>query len=81
MTNHSLLSRRRARLPATLMITALLWSGGAVAGQADPDAVADVDARHVIDNRDSGQDWPAHGFDYQETRFNPLDQIDTGNVD
>ncbi len=26
-------------------------------------------------------DWPRHGRDAAETRFSPLDQIDTGNVD
>ena len=81
MTNHTLVAGRAARLSAALIGAALLLPGGAHAAKADKDAVAAVDARRIIDNRDSGQDWPAHGFDYQETRFNPLDQIDTGNVD
>mgnify|MGYP003385400968 CR=1 FL=1 len=39
-----------------------------------------VNEKHIIKNMKSGKDWPEHGFDYSGSRFSPLEQISTKNV-
>ncbi len=57
---------------------------GADRGSAQPDRIkADisrVDSDFVKANTKTSWDWPTVGFDYAETRFSKLDQINTGNV-
>lgn len=49
---------------------------------AQPKVGADVaeTGRRIILADQEPQNWLAHGRNYQETRFSPLDKIDTGNV-
>jgi quinohemoprotein ethanol dehydrogenase len=73
---------------AALLCTALVWIGPARA--QDPVAkgtaqhisavTARIDSRTIRANAKTGADWPSVGFDYAETRFSPLKQINTGNA-
>ncbi|MDN6318717.1 MAG: PQQ-dependent dehydrogenase, methanol/ethanol family [Marinobacter sp.] len=54
-------------------------------GLAGGDAIAanridQVNESYIKENAKTGKDWPAHGFDYAETRFSPLSQITDSNV-
>lgn len=54
-------------------------------GLAGGDAIAanridQVNENYIKENAKTGKDWPAHGFDYAETRFSPLSQITDSNV-
>ncbi|WP_417547499.1 PQQ-dependent dehydrogenase, methanol/ethanol family [Marinobacter segnicrescens] len=64
----------------TLLSGCLL--GAIVASHAMADDAKYVDDNHraIAENRETGKNWPAHGFDYWEQRYSPLAQINTDNV-
>ncbi|MEQ9509499.1 MAG: PQQ-dependent dehydrogenase, methanol/ethanol family, partial [Alloalcanivorax xenomutans] len=70
-----MLAFRRATMPSLLLLSSLFTAGPVMADQAGPDEAS------ILANRDSGKDWPSHGFDYAGTRFSPLTQITSKNVD
>lgn len=39
-----------------------------------------IDDTAIIENARAGRNWPSYGLDYAETRFSPLREIDTNNV-
>lgn len=57
---------------------ALISCFGLAAGNAF--AASQVNEDYIIENSKTGKDWPAHGFDYAETRFSPLTHISDDNV-
>lgn len=65
-----------ALLLAGMIALTYTGKGRAAAGPYD---VADVDALAIADEL-SGADWLSHGRTYSESRFSPLQQIDTGNA-
>ncbi len=73
------LPRKIASWHSALALVALVLTPSmALAGKVDEQTYVSV--KKINDNRKVGHDWPAHGFDYQETRFSPLDQINDKNV-
>lgn len=81
------LQDRRIRLRGTRWATS--WVAAATAGLLTsigsvPDAHAAatraVDSKALVSAADNLQDWLTHGRTYDEQRFSPLDQINTGNV-
>ncbi|AFT72639.1 Dehydrogenase, PQQ dependent [Alloalcanivorax dieselolei B5] len=70
-----MLAFRRVTMPSLLLLSSLFTTGPVLADQAGPDEAS------ILANRDSGKDWPSHGFDYAGTRFSPLTQITSKNVD
>ena len=70
-----MLASRRASIPSLLLLSSLFATTPVLADQAGPDEAS------IVANRDSGKDWPSHGFDYAGTRFSPLTQITSKNVD
>jgi quinohemoprotein ethanol dehydrogenase len=60
------------------MMTAV--AGGAPGLAAAQRDAAPVDDAALVDAAGSGEQWLTHGRDYAETRFSPLDRIDSENV-
>lgn len=61
-------------------LAGVLAAGHAMVAAADESQYVDETHKAIAENRDTGKNWPAHGFDYQEQRFSPLDEINTKNV-
>lgn len=57
-----------------------LVSAGVALSNADDASFANIDNASIAENRETGKDWPAHGFDDAGTRFSPLDQVNASNV-
>ncbi|MES0875022.1 PQQ-dependent dehydrogenase, methanol/ethanol family [Sinimarinibacterium thermocellulolyticum] len=75
----------RCKLPMLLaalgVIAGLIGCGSQKAPQATPSPTpAGVDDHRIRANQASGKEWLSYNFDYDETRYSPLRQIDTGNV-
>ena len=70
----------RSLLPA--LSVSLLALAACSQPAAQPEVGADVaeTGRRIILADQEPQNWLSHGRNYQETRFSPLDEIDTGNV-
>ena len=68
--------RLKAALGAALALLVASCSGGG----ADTDATGTtgIDGARII--KASGEEWLSYGRTYDEQRFSPLDQINTGNV-
>lgn len=62
-----------------MALIACLGFSGAEANAANH--VDQVNGRFIAENAKTGKDWPTHGFDHAETRFSPLTQISSDNVD
>ncbi|UQG59243.1 PQQ-dependent dehydrogenase, methanol/ethanol family [Marinobacter sp. M3C] len=64
---------KQQALPVALISCLGLAAGNVIAaGQVNQD--------YITENAKTGKDWPAHGFDYAETRFSPLTQVSDSNV-
>lgn len=63
------------RLPPLLALTLVLTSAGVVRAQ---EGTSSYEAALL---QAPASEWLTYGRDYAETRYSPLDQIDTGNVD
>lgn len=67
----------------TTLLTGLI---GVIAGSqalvASGEEATYVDDTHraIAENQETGKNWPAHGFGYQEQRYSPLDKVNTDNV-
>jgi len=75
--SHSRIRIKQRAVPVALI--ACLGFAGADAIAAN--RVDQVNERYIKENAKTGKDWPTHGFDHAETRFSPLSQVSSDNVD
>lgn len=61
-------------------VAGVLVTGHGLVTVADETTYVDETHQAIAENRDTGKNWPAHGFDYWEQRYSPLNQINTENV-
>lgn len=72
-SNHPGMWLKQQALPVALISCLGLAAGNVMAaGQVNQD--------YITENAKTGKDWPTHGFDYAETRFSPLSQVSSDNV-
>ncbi|MGM0571357.1 PQQ-dependent dehydrogenase, methanol/ethanol family [Marinobacter sp.] len=74
------MTKNNRRILLTSLVGVLAAGHGLVTA-ADEARYVDETHKAIAENGDTGKNWPAHGFDYQEQRYSPLDEIDTDNVD
>ncbi|MGP5712334.1 PQQ-dependent dehydrogenase, methanol/ethanol family [Vreelandella alkaliphila] len=65
---------------ASGVMLGILSIGVTLPSKADVEELASIDNAAIAKNRETGNDWPAHGFDDAGTRFSPLEQINDSNV-
>jgi len=71
-------TKLRASTPGFILGMVLIGINYPSTTSADP--FTDIDNATIAQNRETGKDWPAHGFDDAGTRFSPLYQVNDTSV-
>src|SRR6516165_8900101 len=71
--------KKTARVAGWVAAVALLSPGVPILA-ADAAAAGAVDRKALLAAADDRSDWLTYGRTYDEQRFSPLDQVNTGNV-